>query len=190
VIGDLKVSGSIITAPAMSQTDDPLAPTSRYLMHAAVQSSEMLNIYAGNVTTDANGEAVVRMPEWFEALNGDFRYQLTVLGQFAQAIVLKEIDDHQFTIQTDKPNVKVSWQVTGVRHDAYAKAHPLQVEVEKPAVEQGSYLYPEAYGRPEEKSMQWARRPDAMKKWKELRTTVPIARREPPLSADSPRSSQ
>ena len=51
----------------------------------------------------------------------DFRYQLTVIGTFAQAIVSKEVSSNKFEIATNQPNVKVSWQVTGVRHDAYAK---------------------------------------------------------------------
>jgi hypothetical protein len=54
-----------------------------------------------------------------------------VIGQFAQAIVAQEIRNNRFTIKTDKANVRVSWLVTGVRHDAYASAHPLQVEVDK-----------------------------------------------------------
>ena len=83
---------------------------------------------------------------WFEALKRDFRYQLTVIGQFAQAIIGAEIQSGQFTIRTSAPNVKVSWQVTGVRQDAYAKAHPLVVEEEKPAHMQGFYLYPELHG--------------------------------------------
>ena len=29
------------------------------------------------------------LPEYFSALNRDFRYQLTVIGQFAQAIMLR-----------------------------------------------------------------------------------------------------
>ena len=91
----------------------------------------MMNMYTGNVTTDAHGDAVIDLPAWFQALNRDFRYQLTVIGQFAQAIVAQEIQNSRFTVKTDKPNVKVSWLVTGVRHDAYAKAHPLQVEEEK-----------------------------------------------------------
>lgn len=77
----------------------------------------MLNIYNGNITTDANGDATVVLPAYFEALNRDFRYQLTVIGQFAQAIVQDEIQANHFTIKTDKPGVKVSWQVTGIRQD-------------------------------------------------------------------------
>ena len=81
----------------------------------------MMNIYNGNITTDANGEAIVSMPSYFEAENVDFRYQLTVIGTFAQAIVAKEISNNQFVVKTDKPNVKVSWMVTGVRNDVWAQ---------------------------------------------------------------------
>jgi trimeric autotransporter adhesin len=106
----------------------------------------MMPIYNGNVSTDANGDALVSLPDYFEALNKDFRYQLTVVGQFAQAIVAKKIENNQFTIKTDKPNVEVSWQVTGIRHDPYAEANRIQVELAKPAKAAGLYRHPEAYG--------------------------------------------
>jgi trimeric autotransporter adhesin len=41
---------------------------------------------------------------------------------------------------------KVSWQVTGIRHDAYVDAHRIQVKVEKPPQEHGHYLRPELFG--------------------------------------------
>ncbi|SRR5712691_11927476 len=88
------------------------------------------------------------LPPYFEAVNCNFRYQLTVIGQFAQAIVASEMQDNRFTIKTDKPNVKVSWQVTGIRHDAYSQAHIVPVEQDKPASERGYYLDPEAHGQP------------------------------------------
>jgi trimeric autotransporter adhesin len=66
----------------------------------------------------------VKLPDWFEALNRDFRYQLTVMGQFAQAIVAKGVENGGFAIKTSKPNVMVSWQVTGIRQDAFAKRAP------------------------------------------------------------------
>jgi hypothetical protein len=93
-----------------------------------------------------------------------------VVGQFAQAIVAGEVAGGQFSIKTDKPNVKVSWQVTGIRQDAWANAHRIPVEVEKPEVERGFYLHPELYGAPEEKGVLWATAPQAMKQWKEART--------------------
>jgi hypothetical protein len=71
-----------------------------------------------------------------------------VIGQFAQAIVGQEIQNNRFLIQTDKGEVKVSWQVTGIRHDAYADAHRIQVEENKPPQEQGHYLHPELFGHP------------------------------------------
>ncbi|MGO9273630.1 MAG: hypothetical protein ACLQOO_25895 [Terriglobia bacterium] len=137
ISGNVQVDGTLnaqtITAHTKNfKIDDPLDPDHKFLYHASVESSEMMNMYTGNVTTDARGDAVVELPAWFEALNRDFRYQLTVIGQFAQAIVAQEIQNSRFTIKTDKAKVKVSWQVTGVRHDAYAQAHPLQVEVDKP----------------------------------------------------------
>jgi trimeric autotransporter adhesin len=108
----------------------------------------MMNIYNGNVTTNERGLATVVLPDYFEALNADFRYQLTVIGQFAQAIVAKEIGNGRFTIKTNRPKVKVSWQVTGIRHDAYANAHRIPVTEDKPAGEQGTYLHPDVYGQP------------------------------------------
>ncbi|HKQ76105.1 MAG TPA: hypothetical protein VJ810_20595 [Blastocatellia bacterium] len=125
-----------------------------------------MNIYNGAVTTGGNGEATVTLPDYFEALNRDFRYQLTVIGQFAQAIVASKIEGNRFTIRTDKPNVEVSWQVTGVRQDAFANKHRIPVEEEKPAAERGHFLHPAAFNQPEEKSLEWARRPEMMKRMK------------------------
>ena len=113
----------------------------------------MMNIYNGNVITDANGIAVVKLPDYFDALNIDFRYQLTVIGEFAQAIVKEEISANHFTIQTDKPAVKVSWQVTGIRNDAWAQANRIQPEVLKPDVEKGMYLHPELFGKSADKGL-------------------------------------
>jgi hypothetical protein len=113
----------------------------------------MMNVYNGNVVTDKRGLALVTLPNYFGALNRDFRYQLTVIGQFAQAMVAKEINRNRFTIRTNKPGVKVSWQVTGIRHDAYANAHRIQVEEEKPPQEQGRYLHPELFGASPEQAI-------------------------------------
>lgn len=91
---------------------------------------------------------MVTLPDWFEALNRDFRYQLTVIGTFVQAIVAEKIKGNRFTIKTSAPNVEVLWQVTGIRQDAYAKMHRILVEEAKR--ERGTYLHPEAFNQPEE----------------------------------------
>jgi hypothetical protein len=169
--GDVLVTGVLSASAKNFEIDDPLDPANRYLVHSSVESSEMMNIYTGNIVTDAQGEATVQLPEWFEAINTDFRYQLTVIGQFAQAIVAREIQEHQFLIRTSAPNVKVSWQVAGVRQDAFAKSHPLVVEQEKEVRLKGFYIHPELYGAPDEKQIEWARHPQIMRRTKEHRQT-------------------
>jgi hypothetical protein len=122
-----------ITKPSGSfSIDHPLDPANEFLNHSFVESPDMMNIYNGSVITNKRGLATVMLPAYFEALNQDFRYQLTPLGQFAQAFVAKKIENNRFVIKTDKPGVEVSWQVTGVRHDSFAKSHPIRVEEHKP----------------------------------------------------------
>ena len=147
ITGNLNVSGSISKASGTFKIDHPLDPDNKYLVHSFVESPEMMNVYSGNITTDANGMATVVLPSYFEAANKDFRYQLTPIGQFAQAIIKEEVSANKFVIQTDKPNVKISWQVTAVRNDPYAKQHRVVPEQNKPASEQGKYLHPELYDK-------------------------------------------
>jgi hypothetical protein len=152
-LGDVDVVGNISKGGGSFKIDHPLDPANKYLYHSFVESPDMKNVYDGNVVTDGTGRATVNLPDWFEALNSDFRYQLTVIGQFAHAIVGTEINNNMFTIRTDKPNVKVSWQVTGIRQDAWAKAHRIPVEVEKAPADQGHYLHPELFGHASEPSI-------------------------------------
>jgi hypothetical protein len=150
---NLQVDGTVSKGGGSFRIDHPLDAANKYLSHSFVESPDMMNIYNGNVTTDKQGIAVVVLPDYFEALNRDFRYQLTPIGQFAQAIVAKEMKDGRFTIKTSRPGVKVSWQVTGIRHDAYADAHRIQVEEEKPIQERGKYLHPELFAASQEKAI-------------------------------------
>jgi hypothetical protein len=157
--GDVDVDGNLSKAGGSFKIDHPLDPANKYLYHSFVESPDMMNIYNGNATTDEQGSAVVKLPEWFETLNRDFRYQLTVMGQFAQAIVASKVANHQFTIKTDKPNVEVSWQVTGIRQDAWANAHRIPLEVAKAPADRGLYLHPELFGAPAEKNIGLAHHP-------------------------------
>jgi len=153
--GDVSISGQ--KAFIM---DHPLDPDNKYLYHSAVEGPEQFLVYSGNVTTDAQGNAVVKLPAYFEAINRDFRYQLTVLGSFAQAIVSTKIRGNQFTIRTDKPNVEVSWEVTGIRNDARARAEPFEDERPKKDDEQGTRLHPEDFHLPRERGLRWRRSPE------------------------------
>jgi len=176
-VGNVRVTGNLeVTGTKNFKIDHPLDPENKYLYHAAVESSEVLNVYSGNVVTDAGGEASVTLPDWFEAINRDVRYQLTVVGTFAQAIVAGEVQNNQFTIRTSAPQVKVSWQVTGVRSDAVMKQNPFKIEVEKSERERGRYLVPEAFDRPEDRSVEWARHPELMRQMKGQQGRVRLKR--------------
>jgi hypothetical protein len=147
--GNAHVTGTLSAGAKAFKIDHPLDPTGRYLQHACVESDEMANMYTGNAVLDARGEATVTLPDWFEALNRDFRYQLTCVGGFAPVYVAKKVSGNAFQIAGGEPGMEVSWMVTGVRHDPYARAHGLEVEVAKPADERGKYMHPDAYGMPE-----------------------------------------
>jgi hypothetical protein len=159
IIGNLTVTGNLSKGSGSFKIDHPLDPSNKYLYHSFVESPDMMDVYNGNVTTNKQGFAVVVLPSYFEALNRDFRYQLTPIGQFAQAIVAKKIAHNRFVIRTSKPRVEVSWQVTGIRHDAYADAHRIPVEEDKPLPEQGRYLHPELFGAPAEKAVGYSAPP-------------------------------
>lgn len=153
VTGNLTVSGSVSKGSGTFRIDHPLDPENKFLVHSFVESPEMKNIYDGIVTLDGTGEAIVALPSYFDALNTEFRYQLTCVGGYAPVYVSKEIADRKFRIAGGTPGLKVSWQVTGVRHDPHALRNPVVVEVEKSAAEKGKYLDPEAYGLPKDRGI-------------------------------------
>jgi hypothetical protein len=160
VVGNLQVTGILSKGGGGTfKIDHPLDPANKYLSHSFVESPDMMNIYNGNAVLGDNGEAWVELPAYFAALNRDFRYQLTCIGGFAPVYVADEVENNRFRIAGGRPGMKVSWQVTGIRQDAYAEAHPIKVEEEKSEKERGLYLHPELYGQPKEKAIHYAHRP-------------------------------
>jgi hypothetical protein len=175
--GDVFVDGTLnVTGTKNFKIDHPLDPENKYLIHAAIESSEVLNVYSGNVMTNEDGEAVVMLPDWFQALNRDLRYQLTVIGTFAQAIVAEKVKHNRFTIKTSAPTVEVSWQVTGVRSDPTMHKHPFKAEEDKPERERGTYLSPESFNQPEEKNVLLVQHLQLIERMKESREKQPKAR--------------
>ncbi len=165
--GDVNINGNLTKQGGSFRIDHPLDPANRYLSHSFVESPDMLNIYNDNVTVDLNGEAIVQLPDWFEALNQDFRYQLTAVGAPGPNLYIAEkLRDSRFKIAGGKPGMEVSWQLTGVRHDAYANAHRIRVEEDKPEAKRGYYLCPELFGQPPEKGVEWAQHPALMQRMK------------------------
>jgi hypothetical protein len=146
----------------------------------------MKNVYDGVATLDADGEAVIQMPDWFGVLNRDFRYQLTCIGGFAPVYVAQKLANNQFKIGGGTPGMEVSWQITGIRQDAWANAHRIPVEVDKEAKLKGFYIHPELYGAPSEKQIQWARHPQEMKRMQEHRQQMKGNQAQPTQSAAPP----
>lgn len=155
VTGDMYVLGNISKGAGTFKIDHPLDPENKYLYHSFVESPDMMNVYNGNTTTDANGVSTVQLPDYFEALNKDFRYQLTAIGGPAQVWIEREVSNNQFVVKSSVPNVKISWQVTGIRKDDYANAHRIIAEVEKSKEDKGKYLYPLEAGKEIEKGIQY-----------------------------------
>lgn len=153
------VSGTLTKGGGSFVIDHPSEPADKYLRHSFVESPDMKNIYDGVAVLDAAGEAVVELPDWFGALNRDFRYQLTCIGGHAPVYVAEEVADGRFRIAGGRAGLKVSWQVTGIRQDAWANANRIVVEEDKPAHARGYYLHPEALGMPSGRSIHFARPP-------------------------------
>jgi hypothetical protein len=164
--GDVEVNGNFSSSNKYFKIDHPLEPEQKYLYHSCVESSDMMNVYNGNIVLDINGEGLATLPDWFESLNSDFRYQLTCIGGFAQIYISQEINDNKFKIAGGKLGLKVSWQVTGIRKDPWAQQHRMKVEVEKTEQEKGHYLHYKEYNQPIEKSIKVIKNPDLLENQK------------------------
>jgi hypothetical protein len=189
--GNVGIAGNLQKGGGSFKIDHPIDPENKYLHHSFVESPDMKNVYDGLVVLDDKGEAEIELPDWFSALNKDFRYQLTAIGSPGPNLYIAgEISDastttnystdssssnqnnnndnnnnSNFKIAGGTSGMKVSWQVTGIRRDPWANANRIQVEEDKSAYEQGYYMYPELYGQPEEKGINRLLFPEEM--WQE-----------------------
>ena len=150
-IGDFTATGT-----KAFTIDHPLDPENKILMHYAIESPEVLNMYRGSITLDENGEAIVELPNYFSAININFTYNLTPIGGFAQLYIAEEIDNEgKFKIAGGNPNMKISWYVHAERNDVYMQQNPKSkiVEMDKRGYQVGRYFYPEGFGQPAEKAV-------------------------------------
>lgn len=141
-------------------TDYPLDPANKKLRHFCIESDEVLNLYRGMVTLDANGQAVVELPVYFDAVNNtNISYQLTGVGTAVQPYVQSEVSNNQFVV-AGAPNSKVSWTLYAERNDPTLRYFE-QVQgadyrspvTNKAPYEQGKYFIPQAYGQDADKGI-------------------------------------
>lgn len=136
------------------QIDHPLDPENYFLNHFCVEAPDPMNAYSGVVTLDANGEAWVQLPDYFEAINRDPRYTLTPIGASMPNLhVAVEIQGNRFKIAGGVPGKKVSWRVEAIRNDLWVQRYGYQTEQSKPEEYRGKYIIPELYGQPIERGI-------------------------------------
>ena len=158
VTGNVVVGGTISKGSGTFVIDDPLDPKNKLLYHSFVESPDAMNMYDGIAVLDAKGEATVELPGYFLALNKDFRYLTTPIGQPMPNLHISSEVGRRYLI-LGAPVIRiaggvaggsVSWQVTGVRQDPYILMNPIVVEVEKgpdQLVDKGQYLFPAYYAK-------------------------------------------
>lgn len=145
--GRAHVNGTLSHSSAGFKIDHPLRPATHYLSHSVVESNERKTVYDGVATLGSDGRVLVQLPNWFEALNSDFRYQLTAIGGSSPDLhIAAELDGNRFEIAGGRAGGRVCWMVTAVRRDPAAVAERLEVERAKADEHAGSYLRPELHG--------------------------------------------
>ena len=146
VVGDVTVTSNLTKGSGTFVIDHPIDPAGKLLYHSFVESPDALNEYTGTIKIGKDGEARVRLPDYFEALNGDYQYFVRPVDTPMGGLYIKqEVKNNTFVIAGGVPGGEVSWMVTGIRRDPYILANPIVPEVEKgpgQLVDKGEYLFP------------------------------------------------
>lgn len=147
-------NGYITKSGGGFRIDNPLEPEKSFLNHEFVESDSAKNTYSGNVVLDANGEATIVMESWFSAINSAVSMTVSAQGQSMPNLFWSEVDALTFKISGGAANGKVSWQMVGVRSDAWQKKNGKKVVLPKNAEQVGRFMNPEAYGKDESFSVE------------------------------------
>jgi hypothetical protein len=179
--GDVDILGDMnVTGMKSFLIDHPQKPATHYLRHFCAEGPEPNTLYRGTVTLNAQGEAIVELPSYFEALNADFSYHLTCVGDYAPVYIKQKIQGNRFVIAGGKPGMEVSWLVIARRNDPYWQAHPEEhlVEIPKEPDNIGKYLHPELYGAPRSQRAAYRRGHtlEEIRAYKEAHTQKPTSR--------------
>lgn len=145
--------------------DHPEDPANKMLRHFSIESNEVLNMYRGTDVFDAEGRAVVNLPDYYNSINKNPSYQLTPIGAAMPNLFIEsEVNNGQFIIGGGIPGKKVSWQITAERNDPYLQQNPEEREVivDKEGERRGKYLTPQLYGQPKGAGMNYREKQKAM----------------------------
>jgi len=130
--------------------DHPLDPENKYLNHFSAEGPQPYLLYRGNVVLDANGQAWVELPDYFESINRDVHYQLTPIGGPGPDLhIASKVQNNTFHIAGGSPGLEVSWTVTGIRNDQFIRDNPVSDVEDKSIEHRGKYLSPQLFGQPE-----------------------------------------
>lgn len=141
----VNINGALSKGSGSFVIDHPLDPANKILAHSFVESPDVKNIYDGIAKLDGAGEVTIALPDYYDALNKDSRYQFFALDEAMPNLYLKkEEKDNRFTVAGGIPGGRISWQITGIRHDKYILDNPIVVEVPKGSnqpVNKGECIY-------------------------------------------------
>jgi hypothetical protein len=144
-LANLTIVGTLSKGGGTFEIDDPVDPANKILYHSFVESPDAMDVYDGIATLDSTGAVTIQLPDYFDALNGNVRYQFFALYQaMPNLYISQEEKNNQFAIAGGVPNGQISWEITGVRHDPYILANPIIPVVEKgpgQPVDKGTCLY-------------------------------------------------
>jgi hypothetical protein len=156
--GDVNVIGYLSKGSGSFLIDHPLDPENKTLRHNFVESPENLCLYRGKVRLDNTGEAVVQLPEYFAALTkeDEATVVLTSVGRPFNTGYEWNDDHSMFTIYGES-NREVSYIVLADRDDPvmHQLYRPVEEEKGNGNFTKGKLLYPEAYGFPHEKGVDY-----------------------------------
>ncbi|MBN2173917.1 MAG: Ig-like domain-containing protein [Bacteroidales bacterium] len=151
--GNVLITGSLSKGSGSFLIDHPLDPENKLLRHNFIESPENLVVYRGKAKLNSNGETVVELPDYFEALTkeNEATVTLTSIGKPFLTGYEWEHDYKCFKVYGD-PDREISWVVFADRDDPVMHQLARPVEEEKGPdniyCEKGKLLYPEAYGYP------------------------------------------
>lgn len=157
IYNQLDVGGNFYAGGTKSfRIDNPMDPDNKFLIHFSIESDEIMNIYRGTVSLNANGEAEVELPEYFHLINKNFSYNLTAIGMPAPNLYIKQkIRNGKFVIAGGAPNQEIDWVVYAERNDKYLQKNPQlrNTQPEKTDRYKGRYVHPQLWGQQAEKGI-------------------------------------